>query len=52
MNWAIYWAKSKDVTMSRLKVTAASFAEAIQEAKAKLPEDARIIDCEPVGVRK
>jgi hypothetical protein len=47
--WAIYWTPLERTSLERVKVKASSFSEALDKAAALIPEDARIIDCEPVG---
>lgn len=50
--WAIYWTPVECTILERVKVKASSFSEAMDKAREILPEEARIIDCEPVGVVK
>jgi len=50
--WAIYWTPVECTSLERVKVLASSFSEAMDKALEILPEEARIIDCEPVGVGK
>lgn len=50
--WAIYWTPLECTSLERVKVKAASFSEAMDAAAKLIPEEARIIDCEPVGVVK
>jgi hypothetical protein len=47
--WAIYLTPLEQTSLERVKVRADSFSEAWDKAAALIPEDARIIDCEPVG---
>lgn len=52
--WAIYYTPGIGTaipTMERVKVRAASFDDAMTKARSLIPEEARIIDCEPVGVK-
>lgn len=51
--WAVYWTPGRGAgcyeTMERVKVRASSFDDAMQKARKMIPEEARIIECEPVG---
>jgi len=49
--WAVYWTPLECTSLERVKVSASSFSDAMDKAAALIPEDARIIDCEPVGVK-
>lgn len=47
--WAIYWQPLERTSLERLIVMARTFADAWDDAAKQIPEDAMIIDCEPVG---
>lgn len=49
--WAIYYTPAGAPTLERVKVAADTFNEAMDKARALIPSESRIIDCEQVGVR-
>lgn len=50
--WAVYWTPIECTSLERVKVKADDFDGAMAMARELIPEEARIIDCEPVGVVK